>query len=536
MITRRSLMQSSGLAALAAFAVSPNKAVLAQDGSAAPTLRIAATASAASFTLDPHFNYGVSTIGLFTYFVWAGLTKMDEELNVIPDIASSWDLSEDGLTYTFHIDPERKFSDGTPITAQDVEWSWLRSLDPATESLVAGSYLKDVVGAADYWNGSSPDKPSGIKVIDDHTLEVTLIAPRNYFPEVLIHPCTFVIKQADFEAGSESNPWWTIAKGFTGPFAISSYSAGQSLELVANQEYPVPQSLAGVSYRLVEDPSTQFLLYQNDEVDMTSLAIPDADHIINEDETYRAELIQVPQWWENNMYFRQKLAPFEDEHVRRAFMMAIDKDAVIAGVLKNLNPRIDGIFYPGMEAFNENLQIIPFDVEGAKAELAASTYGSADALPPIAFYTSPEADNTFTRILAVVQEMWKQNLGVEVEIRAIPTYAEMLDSDVQIVLAGEAVHYPNANNCVGYLRGGSGSNISQFEDAAWDEKINIAESTLDPEESIRLYRECEQEVIDRAALYPFYQVVAYFLVKPNVTGITPTAMYTFPNLDQVVIS
>jgi oligopeptide transport system substrate-binding protein len=268
---------------------------------------------------------------------------------------------------------------------------------------------------------------------------------------------------------------------------------------------------------------------------MTNLAIPDADNIKNNDETFRAELLEVPQWWENNIYFRQKLAPFDDEHVRRAFMMAIDKDAIIAGVLKNLNPRIDGIFYPGMEVFNPDVKIIPYDAEGAVAELAASTYGSADALPAISFYTSPEADNTLSRILAVLQEMWNQTLGVQVEIRTIPTYAEMLASDVQIVLAGEAVHYPNANNCVGYLRGGSGSNISQFEDPAWDEKINIAESTLDPEESIRLYREAEQEVLDKAAIYPFYQVVAYFLVKPNVQGITPTAMYTFPNLDKVTI-
>ena len=535
MISRRTLIQTSGAAALAAFAVSPHKAVLAQDGSTAGTLRIAATANAAGFTLDPHFNYGVSTIGLFTYFVWAGLTKMDEQLNVVPDIATSWDLSEDGLTYTFHIDPERQFSDGTPITANDVSWSWLRSLDPATQSLVAGGYLKDVVGAADYWQGTSPDLPTGINVVDDLTLEVTLTEPRNFFPEVLIHPCTFVIKQADFEAGSTDNPWWTIATAFSGPFGIESYSPGQTLELVANPNYPVAQSLDRVSYRLVEDAATQFLLYQNDEVDLTSIAIPDADNIKTSDDTYLAELLEVPQWWENNLYFRQEIAPFEDEQVRRAFMLAIDKDAIVSGVLQDLNPRIDGLFYPGMDAFNESLVPIPFDAEAAVAELAASTYGGPEGLPTIAFYTSPTMGGTETRVLAVLQEMWNQVLGVEVEIRSVPTYEEMLQSDVQIVLSGEAMHYPDASNAVGYLRADSGANIAQFADEAWEDMVNQAEITTDPEESIRLYREAEQFVLDRAALYPFYQVVAFFLVKPNVQGITPTAMYTFPNLDQVSI-
>jgi ABC-type transport system substrate-binding protein len=142
---------------------------------------------------------------------------------------------------------------------------------------------------------------------------------------------------------------------------------------------------------------------------------------------------------------------------------------------------------------------------------------------------------TETRILAVLQEMWKQNLGIEVEIRSVPTYEEMLQSDVQIVLTCEAMHYPDASNAVGFLRKASGANISQFEDADFEAKLNLAETTLDPAESIALYREAEQYALDKAALYPFYQVVAFFLVKPTVQGITPTAMYTFPNLDKVVV-
>lgn len=537
-ITRRLLIHGAAGAAAVSWA---GRGVLAAaqgtppaDAAAVQELRLPGITR--DVRLDPHFGYSVYQIGTFVYQMWAGLTKMDAELNVVPDIATSWEISEDGKTYTFALDPNRKFSDGSPITANDVVWSWTRSLDPETKSLVAGAYLRDVVGATDYWQGVIPEPPDSYRALDDYTFEVQLIEAKNYFPEILIHPSTFVVKQSDVEAGTPDEPWFTTATAFSGPFAMSSYDEGQSLVLTANPHYPVPYRLQTISYRLVDDPQTQFLLYQNDEIDLTPLAVPEADNIKNDDPTYREELREIPQWWEYNLYLRNQSPPFDDEKVRRAFMLAIDKEAMLQTVLKGLNPGIEGIYYPGLDVYEE-ISGPAFDPAAAVAELEQSSYGGADALPTISFWSTDEAQaGTEGRIAAVLQEMWRQNLGVEVEIRIVPTYDEMLQSDVQIAIGGEALHYPDASNAVSYLLCRSGSNIAQYCDEAWEAKVEEATRTQDQARSIELYREAQRELIDRAILYPMYQQVVYLLVKPRVKNLETTAMYTYPNLDQVYIA
>src|SRR5215216_5429691 len=348
-------------------------------------------AIASQVRLDPHFGYSVYQVGTFVYRMWSGLTKMDANLGVVGDIATSWDLSEDGKTYTFHLDPNRKFADGSPITAQDVVWSWTRSLNPASQSLVAGGYLKDVVGAQDYWLGKVPDPPTSYKAVDDHTFQVELIEPKNYFPGVLVHPCTFVVKQSDVEAGTADSPWANNAKAFSGPYAISSYQEGETLELTPNPNYPIKPIIQKITFRLVDDPQTQLLLYQNDEVDFTPIAEPDADNIKTSDPDLQAQLVEVPQWWSVNLYFRNGLKPFDDENVRRAFALAVNKEAILTAVLKGLQTDIQGIYYPGMTTYNADLKGSTYDPEGAKAALAASSYGSADQLPAISFWSTEEA-------------------------------------------------------------------------------------------------------------------------------------------------
>jgi oligopeptide transport system substrate-binding protein len=535
-VNRRNLIR--GVAGMTAASMLTTPGVRAQEApaDAAENQELRLPGIAAQVRLDPHFGYSVYQIGTFVYKMWSGLTKMDENLGVVPDIATSWDLSEDGKTYTFHLDPNRKFADGSPITAQDVVWSWTRSLNPATQSLVAGGYLKDVVGAQDYWLGRIPDPPTSYRAVDDYTFQVDLITPKNYFPKVLVHPSTFVVKQSDVEAGTADVPWGTTAKAFSGPFQMESYEEGQTLVLVPNPNYPVAPILQKVSFRLVDDPQTQFLLYQNDEVDFTPIAEPDADNIKNSDPTYREELIESPQWWSYNLYLRTALPPFDDEQVRRAFALAINKEPLLTAVLKGLHHDVQGIIYPGMDSFNPNLTGISYDSEGAKAALAESSYGSADQLPAISFWSTEEAQaSTEGRIASALQEMWRQEFGVEVETRIVPSYEEMLESDVQIVIGGEALHYPDTSG-LGYFLCNSGANISQFCDPAIDEKFEAAGTTQDTAQAIQLYQEIETELIDRTVLYPIYQQTNYFLSKPRVKNLTTTAMYTFPNFDTVYIA
>ena len=537
-LTRRSIVQAT--AAGAASPLLARKGIAAAqdatpadaspaDAAADQTLRIAAQADAVQ--LDPHFSYGRSTTGTFTNQMWAGLTKVNADLEVVADIALSWDLSEDGLLYTFDLDPERKFSDGTPITTETVLGAWHRSLNPATESIVAGSYFGDVVGAAEYWRGETTELPPGFRALDDYTLEVELIHPRNYFPKILSHPSTFIVNPEEVATHTPDDPWYLRAKSFSGPFAVESYEARQLLTLVRSEYYPTHPTLQHIEYRLVDDPQTQFLLYQNNEVDVAPLGIADADNVKNDDPTYREELVEQPIWWLDNLYMRQSLAPFEDLFVRRAFAKAIDKATLLSAVERGLYQNMDGIFHPEMDVYVATEPVLAFNADEARAELEQSSYGSVDALPPVSFWvTGTESTGTETTRAAAMQEMWRQNLGVAVEIRVVPTYEEMLESDVQLVLGSEGIQYPDPSTAVGYLRCESAANIAQFCDEEFGALIAEAAATQDIEQSIDMYRQAEHIALESAALLPLWRRANYYLVKPHVRNFVTTAMYTMPSL------
>lgn len=509
---------------------------LAADAADVQQLRIAA--NGLSVRLDPHLSYGRGSIGPFTNLMWAGLTKVSADLETVPDITRDWEVSDNGLIYTFHLDPDRKFSDGSPITAEEIVQSWHRSLNPETESLVAGGYLRDVVGARDYWQGNTTELPTGYRAIDEFTFEVTLIEPRNFFPDVLVHPTTFVIKAADVAAGTPETPWYLTTKAFSGPFMVQSYEERQSLVLTRNEYHPSQPSLETISYRLVDDPQTQFLLYQNNEVDVTPLGIADADNVKNQDPTYRGELVEQPIWWLDNLYFRQGLAPFDDERVRRAFAMAVDTQSIIQVVERGLYQPMNGIYHPELDVYTENQPSLSFDPAAAQAELEQSSYGGAGGLPPVSFWiTGEEPTGTESRRASALQEMWRQNLGVEVEIRVVPTYEEMLESDVQLVIGGEGMQYIDAANAVSYLRCDSSSNIAQFCNEAWEGMVEEAATTPDEARKLELYQEAERVVLEQSALLPLWRRVNYFLVKPYVRNFVTTAMFTFPTMaDELYIT
>lgn len=412
-LSRRILVLGSAGATAARYL--PVRDVGAQDAPAdeAENQELRLAAYAVDADLDPHVTSNSRTIGMFTYQMWAGLAKLNEALEAVPDIATRWDVSEDGKVYTFHLDPDRKFADGSPITAHDFVWSWTRALDPESESVVGANYLGYIVGARPYFQGETTEPPTGYKALDDQTLQVELTEPRSYFPEMLVHPTTFVVAQADVEAGTPEAPWYTTAKAFSGPYVIASYTPRESLVLTANPYYPTAPRLQKLTYRLVDDPQTQFLLYENDEVDFTLVDVPDAAHINNGDSPYRDELIIQPLRRMDVLYLRTKQAPFDDERVRRAFYMAVDRDTIRQVVLEGLYPEMNGLYYPGLDTATEDVPEIPFDPEGALAELAQSSYGGRENLPLVEIWQSGEAPTPTTlRLIATLQEMWRQNLVV----------------------------------------------------------------------------------------------------------------------------
>ena len=210
-------------------------------------------------TLDPH-QTGDSTSARYILEVFGGLLTIDPESAVAPDLAESWEISPDGRSYTFRLNPSATFHDGRKVTAADFQWSMERAADPATESPAVDTFLGDIVGTMDKLNGEL-DSISGISVIDDETLRLEIDAPKSYFLSKMTYPTTFVVDQANVETGRE----WVKSPNGTGPFVLADYEPGVLMRLERFDRYHLgPAMLDAVEFNLAG--GNGLLMYENDEL------------------------------------------------------------------------------------------------------------------------------------------------------------------------------------------------------------------------------------------------------------------------------
>ncbi|MCH8206770.1 MAG: hypothetical protein IH956_07170, partial [Chloroflexi bacterium] len=183
-------------------------------------------------TLDPHLTSD-TTSAFLVVEIHAGLVALSPDLQLVPDIAERWERSADGLVYTFYLRPYARFHDGKPITAQDFKWSLERAARPETGSPVADTYLNDIVGAKAVFDGDTTDL-SGVKVIDDHTLQITIDAPKAYFLAKMTYPTAYVLDRENVESGGRN--WFDSPNG-AGPFRLKEYRIGERIVLERNDLY-----------------------------------------------------------------------------------------------------------------------------------------------------------------------------------------------------------------------------------------------------------------------------------------------------------
>jgi len=224
-------------------------------------------------TLDPACASDASSAE-YIVEVFSGLVSFDRDLKLIPDIAQKWDTSDDGRVYTFHLRNNVLFHDGSRrVTAGDFKFSMERALNPRTLSTVGEVYLDDIVGAKEFARGET-DSVSGIKVVNDNTLEITIDERKEFFLAKLTYPTGYVVDQREVgDATCFEGANWTLKPNGTGPFKLSKWVVGQRMELEANEDYyldPKP-SLAKVTYVLAG--GSPLTMYENNEVDLAPVGV-----------------------------------------------------------------------------------------------------------------------------------------------------------------------------------------------------------------------------------------------------------------------
>ncbi|MFC2068955.1 peptide ABC transporter substrate-binding protein [Chloroflexota bacterium] len=465
-------------------------------------------------TLDPAVS-GEATSHEYIMQIFSGLIRLNTNLEPVPDIAQNWQISNNGKTYTFYIRHGTMFHDGREVKAEDFKYAWERACAPDTRSQTASTYLGDIIGVSEVLTGAS-QKISGVKVINDFTLEVTIDAPKSYFLSKLTYPTAFVVDRANVASGKE---WWHSPNG-TGPFKLKQWEENSSFVLEKNDLfYGEAVEVKQVVFKLWGGVPID--MYETGEIDVTNINLNYIDKIRDETGPFYHDLTILPELSLAYIGFNTTKPPFDDANIRLAFSQAIDKDKIVSLVFRDMVQRADGILPPGIPGFNKDLTGLNYNVDKAKELIANSKYGDVSLLPPITITTSGWGGLISQGLEAIIYE-WRLNLGVDVKVRQLEPRRflyELTEEKDEMFYTGWIADYPHPQNFLDVLfHSRSKNNAGEYSQHEVD--ILLKQAGIEQENilSLELYQQAEQKLIEDAACLPLWFGENYILVKPYVQG------------------
>ncbi len=482
------------------------------------------------WTLDPAVS-GEMTSHEYIMQIFGGLVTLDDNLEPAPDIAQRWQVSDDGRTYTFYLRNDVRFHNGREVKAEDFKYSWERACDPETRSLTAATYLGDIIGVKEVLKGKAKEI-SGVRVIGDYTLQVTIDAPKSYFLSKLTYPTAFVVDRANVQSGRE---WWHRPNG-TGPFKLRQWEENSLLVLEKNELYYGEMAEVDfVAFHLWA--GVPMNMYETGEIDVTGVSLAYIDKVTDKVSPFYQELEVVPELSFFYIGFNTTKPPFDDANIRRAFSQAIDKDKLVSLVFRDMMQPANGILPPGMPGFNKNLSGLDFDIDRAKELIATSRYGDVSKLPSITITTMGWGGLISQGLEAIVYE-WRQNLGVEVQVRQLEPqrflYHLRQEKD-EMFYMGWVADYPHPQDFLEVLfHSSADNNYGEYTNPEVDALLEKAGLEQDRELSLALYQQAEQKLVEDAACLPLWFGQNYILVKPYIKGYKLNPL-GFPMLNNVSI-
>ncbi len=442
--------------------------------------------------------------------VYAGLTRLDEQGTPYPSLASSWDVSTDGLTYTFHIRDGLRFSDGSPLDATDVRRSWLRLLDPAVHA-TAPDVLNVIAGATDRIAGRVGEDAVGIAAPDAHTLVVTLRHPAGYFPAITATPATFVVPRSATPSGD-----WQSASHFvgSGPYVVNGLR-GDTLVLTANPDYvgaAPPISEVDWITTIDGDPVTA---YSDQQVDLTEIAGTDATWVAY-DANLGPALHQAAALSVQYVGFDTTRAPFDDPRVRRAFALVLDKTRLVQLSEGDSAEAANSIVPPALQPAGLGPDPAA-DVAQAKSLLADAGYDDPAKLGTITVNGSGLG-------VSPIVATWRAELGVTVRVETMSfnDYIGELDAGrtPQVFTINWVADYPSPHALYDLLLSPDAhSNYGHWQDPTFANLLDAAAAATAPSSQATAYAAVEAEVDAQAPVIPWAYGRSSWLVRPGLRGL-----------------
>ena len=478
-------------------------------------------------TIDPALNSAVDG-GNMLLHSFECLLAVDENGQLVPGQAESWETSEDGLTWTFHLRDGLKWSDGSDLTANDFVYSWKRVCDP----MVAAPYAETVLSMVEGYDKAIEGDLDALQVAaqDDNTLVVTLSTPCSYFGSLAAFATLSPVQEATVTANGDA--WATSAATYisNGPFYVSEWVPGSYIMMTKNPYYWNADAikLDGIKWNLIEDSNAAYSAYQTGEVLMIKDVPTEEIPSLKDNADFHVDPIIGTYYISMNL----ERDAFKDARVRKALSLAIDRDYVANTLMQGTYSPADNFMGPGWidmdgKQFKDNanggqsyidVNNYEADLEEAKQLLADAGYPDGEGFPTISYTTN---DAGYHKVVAeYVQQAWAQ-LGIDLQVDIVEwaSFTPMRrNGDFDVARNGWVGDYSDPSNMLELFYSTNGNNDGKFNNADFDAAIELSRTTLDSAERSKALHTAEDVLMEETGCIPVAYYNDFWLQSDKITG------------------
>lgn len=490
--------------------------------------------------LDPHIVTGVPEFHIIQSLLEGLVIPDPVSLQPIPGAASSWEVSEDNLNWTFHLRNNGRWSNGDPVKASDFLFSFNRILSPALAAEYA--YMLYCIDNAEDYHKSKTDDFSkvGVKAPDDSTLVIKLGKPTPYFLSLIMHHSWFpvhpptILKHGKIDSRGTK---WTRAENFVGngQFTLTAWQINRIITVRKNEFYwdAANVSLNEINFHPIENILTEERAFRTGQLHITSGLPPQK---IDWYKTNKPDELRIDPYLGTYYYLiNVNRKPLDNKKLRKALSLALNRDELTEHVTKG-GQIPAGCFTPYNTAGYSFDSVLSFNPAEAKRLLAETGFGEKNPVPTFSLlYNTSESHHT---IAQAVQQMWKEHLGIEVTLinQEWKVYLSSTNSkDYEIARMGWISDYNDPNSFLDLWVTGSGNNHTGWSNRTYDSLVDAASRASD--QSIRYghFREAESVLMDELPIIPIYFYTNVYLLHPSVKGWHPNILnihnYKFISLE-----